>query len=699
LAPKAASRESPTKLSITGAPELNRFAGDYRTWWVFFSLVAVSMWILHPLVDPYYLHVFEPDASSTVNFTLAVVSGDVFRGQPVPWRYPPYFDAQYFIYAASMFAAKMAVLAGLIDGATVPTPQSLATLAIRHCNLLAYAISTGLSFLILRELSGRALLSLVLTGYILFGPHMLNIDLMRIDHVILALFLAAFFLALRVVRNPSSSLLHVLFGVITAALVLTKVTSILYLLVPVLAYTYSAGKNGVRESGVLLFSLALIPASLLLSARFLPYELTDPGFTLRIALDKVRDLEQWSAVVSKEPRLFYSWHQFKGYGPLFLCAFLIGMAAELFRVLRPKRSFADLLTVGLLGVCSIFGILSYKYTRGLYVLAPIHVAVIALGIPSLAQGMSPSLRLPRESIVGIVLLLLSIGLIWPISEFARIKTEMASREQSLEKTRVEPIAWLARSLKKATRVTIPKDSEWANPPLEDLDLSVAYRFLDFPYLEPQKMADFKPPSLREVEETTDAIVLNDYHRSVYIQIFDKQGFPERRQEWERFFELLRQTYQVKRFERASTELLRSLGRDHHRSPGSTLIRTASSVPSGATPDGDGEGALCHLQSIKASTRIVADQLEDLCQLSVARARRGVKLETARGLAEDAVEHQGVEMGIDVQIAARTLYHGDSPCPPAPDAACAGPATSTCGRLKSCSRALESPSRGQRYTAR
>jgi len=297
----------------------------------------------------------------------------------------------------------------------------------------------------------------------------------------------------------------------------------------------------------------LIPASLLLSARFLPYELTDPGFTLRIALDKVRDLEQWSAVLSKEPRLFYSWDQFQGYGPLFLCAFLVGMAAELFRVLRPERSFADLLAVGLLGVFSIFGILSYKYTRGLYVLAPIHVAVIALGIPSLAQRVSASLRLQRESIgpataVGIVLLPLSIGLIWPISEFARIKTEMASREQSLEKTRVEPIAWLARALKKAARVTIPRDSEWANPPLEDLDLSVAYRFLDFPYLEPQKMVDFRPPSLREVEETTDAIVLNNYHRSAYIQIFDKQGFPERRQEWERFFELLRQTYQVKKFD-------------------------------------------------------------------------------------------------------------------------------------------------------
>ena len=204
-----------------------------------FAAVVVSSWlILHPLLDQYYLHIFEADARSTVNFTLAFASGEAFVGKPTPGIYPPYFDAQYFFYSLTFLLAKIAIAFGVVDASQLPTTQSIAIFAIRLTNLAAYSLGTGFAFLIFLRLSKHLLLSWALTAFVLFSPQMLIIDFLRIDHIIMVLFLANLLLTMMVggsdkARKP---ILHVLFGAVAAALTLTKITSVLFLILPIAAY-------------------------------------------------------------------------------------------------------------------------------------------------------------------------------------------------------------------------------------------------------------------------------------------------------------------------------------------------------------------------------------------------------------------------------------------------------------------------------
>ncbi len=126
-------------------------------------------------------------------------------------------------------------------------------------------------------------------------------------------------------------------------------------------------------------------------------------------------------------------------------------------------------------------------------------------------------------------------------------------------TKLDPMTWLSQHLSAGARVTIPKHSEWANPPFDGLHYDVGDRFLDFPYLESAKMADYLPPSLEDVEKSTDVIVLNDFHVDLYLSSFSKLRRLDRRREWEEFFSLLRRTYPVKRFEGGDFRLFGARG--------------------------------------------------------------------------------------------------------------------------------------------
>ncbi len=267
-------------------------------------LVITSVAILSGLIDRYYLGAFEADAQSTIELTLAAATGEVFLGGPMPYSYPPYFDAPYFFYALSYYVAQLLQAVSVISLDVAPTPQSIATLAIRHANLAAYSVSVGTSFLIFRELSGRVAIALLLALYLLFSPHMLNIDLMRVDHVVLALFLINLYFTLRVARSECRLWVHVFFGLVASALCLTKITSVLFLVAPLLGYAHAIKERGIRLSGAIPWAVSFGVSGLFFLARFIPNELASPGFTLRTALAKLAEVERWGAVIPIAPRFF-----------------------------------------------------------------------------------------------------------------------------------------------------------------------------------------------------------------------------------------------------------------------------------------------------------------------------------------------------------------------------------------------------------
>lgn len=518
----------------------------------FVVVVAVSWLLLYPLLDRYYLYIFEPDAQSTIDLTLAIASGQAFRGQPQPGVYPPYFDAQFFFYTLGVLGAKLAVALGVIDSALLPTAQSVGIFAVRNTNLAFYSLGVGFSFLIFLRLSRDLLLSIILAAFVLFSPQMLNIDFMRVDHVIMGLFAATLLLTLTVGRSEQiqTPLLHGLYGATTVSLFLTKVTSVLYLALPLAVYIKRIRILGITHSGLPWFCIGFALIASFFLVRFIPHEIANPGFTLRLAFAKVDDVAQWATLFSKDPLLFYNVDQFRSYGPIFLPFVAVAAVWMIAGRLSLERSFDDIVLIGSVMVLTIFGMFSFKYPRGLYVLAPLYLALIARALPSLSMKLAAAFHMQhaQPAVAVISTIVLSASLYWPVKEYLRLLDEAEYRTASTFEIRTAPRQWMQSNLPAGARITVLMHSDWANTPLEGLGYAVAYRYLEFPYLDSAKMSQYRPPAIEHVRATTDAIVLNNFHYDFYLYTLTRYGHTELRQEWERFFAELRHRFAVQRFE-------------------------------------------------------------------------------------------------------------------------------------------------------
>lgn len=508
--------------------------------------------MLYPLLDRYYLYIFEPDAQKIIDLTLAIASGQAFLGQPQPGAYPPYFDAQFFFYALGVLGAELAVTSGVIDPALLPTAQSIGIFAIRNTNQAFYSLGVGFSFLIFLRLSRDLLLSIVLAAFVLFSPQMLNIDFMRVDHVIMGLFIATLLLTLTVARSnqPQTPLLHGLYGAMAVSLCLTKVTSVLYLALPLSIYIKRIRAVGVAQSGLSWFCIGFALIASVFLVRFIPHEIASPGFTLRIGLAKVEDVAQWATLFSKDPLFFYNVDQFLSYGPIFLPFVAVAAVWIIGGRLSLERSFEDIVLIGSVMVLTIFGMLSFKYPRGLYVLAPLYLALIARALPTLSVKLASVLRMQHTQLAITVILttVLSASLYWPLKEYRRLLDEADHRTASTFEIRTVPRNWMQSNLPTDARITVLMHSDWANTPLEGLGYAVAYRYLEFPYLDSAKMSLYRPPAIEHVLATTDAIVLNSFHYDFYLNTLTRYGLNELRHEWELFFAELRRRFAVQRFE-------------------------------------------------------------------------------------------------------------------------------------------------------
>ena len=112
-----------------------------------------------------------------------------------------------------------------------------------------------------------------------------------------------------------------------------------------------------------------------------------------MAFSKVADVGTWNAINPKTPLLFYNFDQFLSYGPIFLAIFCVALIWVI-RHLPSEVSFEDIVLVGSLLLLSVFGVVSFKNPRGLYVLAPLYLALIARALPLLATKIASATARP-----------------------------------------------------------------------------------------------------------------------------------------------------------------------------------------------------------------------------------------------------------------------------------------------------------------
>jgi hypothetical protein len=505
--------------------------------------------LLAPLVDRHYLHVFEPDAQATVDMTLAFVKGSFIAGQPLPYEYPPYFDAQFYLYALATLLVKACIAVLPVTGASLPTEASIVVFAIRFTNLACTSASTVLAFLLFYRLSSSLLLSTALAMFVPLSPHMLGIDYLRIDHVVLLAFIATLTLSVELLHKKVTVIRwcwHIAYAIVFTTLVLSKMNSVLLAYLPIWVYFSRVKCLGLRASGVPWFMSGLVAASALFMARFLVHEIAQPGFTLEVSLKKLAHLREWSAVLPKDPLLYYNYDLFFPYGTVFLALALFSALVCTYAIAKRNLGQHHLAPLVTLVVLSLFGILSFKYSRGLYLLVPLYLCTIAIAFGQLTKNT----RLAAATTAA-GLLLTAIALVWPIRDYRSAVQATAARAESLSVTRLQPLTWLQTHVSANARVTTLRHSDWANPPLSETSFDVGYRFLDFPYLNPNALAQYLPPDMRDVIQQTDVILLNSFHSDFYLRMLADKAPTETHRAWSNFFDELRNRFEVKRFEAAT----------------------------------------------------------------------------------------------------------------------------------------------------
>ena len=508
-------------------------------WIAFVTLVLLAFVCLVVLVDTSYLYVFEADASAHVAEARAFAEVPVTQ-LPVPGVYPPYFDGLNWIYAAGYLIAKLARTIGLLDAARFPTSESLAIFAVRSVNLLAQVGSVALVFLTVAKLGGSTLLALLLSLIFLFDPQLLGIDLLRVDRVILFLFILVFSFSLEVNHGRQQLLLDVALGVSAAALVMTKITSVVFLVVPAFAYLHQriALKAPLRHVSAFLVSLAV--ASALIAIRYLMLGWRDAGLLARTLFDKLSMVVEWYAVMSREPYLYYNWDVFLPLGGTFMAIFLLALAGCFWGLVCRKSADAGLVLFPL-AVLSLLGIPAFKYERGGYVLIPLYLYVITYGVWVLRDELTRVFPRGRMGlcISGIVI---AAVLFFPLhhawNAYQRTRLEFSARGESIRLTRIVPREWFVKNVPATTRVAIFINSEWADPPIFDLGYDFSPALLNFPYLDADKMGRFLPPAPDTLLQIADVIVLNSFHRYTYTALMKKYGHDKVAVEWERFFDEL-----------------------------------------------------------------------------------------------------------------------------------------------------------------
>lgn len=515
--------------------------------------IAVSCFALSPLLDRYYIEVFEPDAESTIQLSLAFVDASALRGLPVPYQYPPYFDAQYIAYAVGVLLTKALLLSGSLDPSALPTQQSVAIYAIRHVNLIAHASATAVVFVTCARLAQSLTTGALLAVVFLLSPHLLYIDLMRVDRIVMFFFVVVVYLSIVLAKQRKAITVDILLGLSSAALVMTKITSIVFLSAPIVGYVYTWRLKKQSPKHVSAFAISFVLASIFLLMRFLPHEIQKPGFIVRTAIEKIADVQRWSSVFSKTPYLYYNVDQFLPYGIIFLTAFagsLIILIAAIVRV----RDFETILVLLLFLSVSAFGVASFKYERGTYVLAPIYLYVMARAVLCVEvwQSRNTQPHFPSRLLVLVVILLALIISLHPLlGEYRRAKAAASARTESIRITRLMARDWLRANAPKGARVAMMFSARWANPPISDLGFKINSKFFDFPYLDPRELAKYVPPEFDDIELTYDVIIINDFHKSYLGYVMQMQGHHELVSKWTAFYEELPRRYFHKRFEAGS----------------------------------------------------------------------------------------------------------------------------------------------------
>ena len=507
---------------------------------IFVALLAVAS--VAPFIDQDVRYVLESDFPlEQLRAFATFFSSGSFADLPQPYI-NVYFDGSNFLQG--LVLAGLAAFHPHLDGGALPI-HSLALIAVNIVNALAHLAAVTFFFLTTRRLLPIAMAVLATTLFC-FAPVIVDIGLSRIDRLMLMPLTALCYLAVIIMQKPLGAPQGILLGAMLGLLATTKITGIIFVIIPASAWMLHLWKaphpkaqlrEDFRFIAAAIISFLLIAGILMIRYWVHWYSVYDT-FRESYAL-----LSGLSEIFRVTPRLYYNIDQLSGFG----LAFQVSANAAFFMVAwlgaRDRNQILLWLSFNLT-IFSALGWMVVKYPRGGIHLIPFYILVLFVALDIMRSRLWADRRLAALVITALPI----IPLIPAVSHFVTTATIALRRPEGIRITRDAPRAWLATHLPAGSRLCVYEGSDWANPPMNGLNLDLRTGPFNFPWDRAQAMAEFRPPALPILTNHCDAILFNSYHQQNFMDLFRSLSHDDRIEEWQAFYHELERHYPVAFFD-------------------------------------------------------------------------------------------------------------------------------------------------------
>ena len=508
-------------------------------------IFLISAWAIIPLIDTYYLYTFESDSQSTINISLSFVNALENRNIKLLAElagYPPYFDAQFLIYAIVALLLRTLQHIHLLNLEFLPTAQSLMIFTVRYTNALLNILSSIILFKSLQLIKFSNFISLLVGLIFIFNSQIYEIDLMRIDYVILLLFLVVSYSSLALIKHPNLKRLSVALGISFALLINTKMNALMFGYIPFFSIALLFISHRYSIKNICLFLVSFLVTLLLAFCRYI----INFNTVISVLTDRTNELKLWYSAISKEPYFYYNWDYFLKYGHVFLVLILISITTLIVFLYKYNKQFsiAGFLILSSLIVFSAIGMLSPKMDRWGIHFIPLYMWTITLAVTFWRyqlKNIRDAKVLKAFFYLMIVIVFLQPSLLL-FKNHQLIVQRIEQRPASIKITREEPRKWFIKNAPSGTRVACYKIHTWANPPIFDLPLDFSSNILDYPYLKSEDMAVFMPPTWDALEASVDVVLLENYHKVSHIDSLTEANLTKQADVWNAFYKELDSRY-------------------------------------------------------------------------------------------------------------------------------------------------------------
>jgi heme exporter protein D len=509
-------------------------------------LTLLTYGLVSGLIDPYHEYPFESDAPCLVDHTVGFLHLFLHRNTdllPPLANYPPFFDGAFILYAlATGLIGGVVRLTGI--GGDWSSASSFVIWTVRHVNAALLALSTIPVFAALRLIGKGVCIPVALTLIFALSPALTDMDLLRVDQMLVFLFTTLVCLSLFAFEKKRSVLFYLWLGAVTGALASTKLTSPAFGLLPAIALIGASGMNKCGRREWYAFLAACATAGLLLNVRFLA-----AGSRLPALLQgKIATHRLWELYFPLRPYSFYNWESFLPYGRIFIGLTALSLAVIVVSSLKGRRT-AAMLVAGYAIVFSVLLAPMIKYTRGRYILLPFYLLIIAGGTHVAARMVRSRRRMAGHGrIVRAAFFMLLLPVIISFSRSYSDKRSMAvARNASVATTRIAPRNWFHRHVEPGARVALIRWAESYGPPIWDMGYRAVEHLFDPPTLHPERMARYYPPSFADIESQADILVFSDFKRWQWQKALDLFAPTNLQARWATFFLTLDECYPTLRF--------------------------------------------------------------------------------------------------------------------------------------------------------